>query len=55
MKALLWNFPKRVRSALLNDEMGVTKLAGFLIRNYVDRIKSEYVDGRCRIQFHFDH
>jgi hypothetical protein len=26
-----------------------------LIRNYVDRINSECVDGRCRIQFHFDH
>ena len=40
---------------LLSDETGVTKLAGFLIRNYVDRINSECVDGRCRIQFHFDH
>jgi NCS2 family nucleobase:cation symporter-2 len=40
---------------LLSDEREVTKLAGFLIRNYVDRINSEFVDGRCRIQFHFDH
>jgi len=40
---------------LLSDEREVTKLAGFLIRNYVDRINSECVDGRCRIQFHFDH
>jgi xanthine permease XanP len=40
---------------LLSDERGVTKLAGFLIRNYVDRITSECVDGRCRIRFHFYH
>jgi NCS2 family nucleobase:cation symporter-2 len=40
---------------LLSDEREVTKLAGFLITNYVDRINSECVDGRCRIQFHFDH
>jgi xanthine permease XanP len=40
---------------LLGDERAVTKLAGFLIRNYVNRITSECVDGRCRIQFHFDH
>jgi xanthine permease XanP len=40
---------------LLSDERAVTKLAGFLIRNYVDRITSECVDGRCRIQLHFDH
>jgi xanthine permease XanP len=40
---------------LLSNEREVTKLAGFLIRNYVDRINSECVDGRCRTQFHFDH
>lgn len=40
---------------LLSDETGVAKLAGFLIRNYVDRITSDCVDGRCRVQFHFDH
>lgn len=40
---------------LLSDESEVTKLAGFLIRNYVDRLKSECIDGHCRIQFHFDH
>jgi xanthine permease XanP len=42
-------------AALLHDEREVTKLAGFLIRNYVDRIHSECVDGHCRIRFHFDH
>jgi xanthine permease XanP len=40
---------------LLSDETGVTRLARFLIRNSVGRINSERVDGRCRIQFHFDH
>jgi xanthine permease XanP len=42
-------------AALLRDEREVVKLAGFLIRNYVDRIHSECVGGHCRIQFHFDH
>ena len=29
---------------LLSDETGVTQRAGFLIRNYVDRIRSERTD-----------
>jgi xanthine permease XanP len=54
---VLMEFPQErpTQVDLLSDETGVAKLAGFLIRNYVDRIKSECVDGRCRIQFHFDH
>jgi NCS2 family nucleobase:cation symporter-2 len=50
-------FPRErpTQADLLSDKTGVAKLAGFLIRNYVDRMTSEYVDGRCRIQFHFDH
>jgi NCS2 family nucleobase:cation symporter-2 len=50
-------FPRErpTQADLLGDEAGVAKLAGFLIRNYVDRIKSECTDGRCRVQFHFDH
>ncbi|MGH7798304.1 MAG: uracil-xanthine permease family protein [Candidatus Binatia bacterium] len=56
-EGVLMEFPRErpTQVDLLSDETGVTKLAGFLIRNYVDRIKSDCVDGRCRVQFHFDH
>jgi len=40
---------------LLADENAFIKLSGYLMRHYADRIKSEYKDGRCFIQFHFDH
>lgn len=40
---------------LLEDERAVAKLAGFLIRNYVDRIKSDRINGRCRVQLHLEH
>jgi xanthine permease XanP len=40
---------------LLKDERAVAKLAGFLIRNYVDRVKSDRINGRCRVQFHLEH
>jgi xanthine permease XanP len=40
---------------LLGDERAVAKLAGFLIRNYVDQVKSERINGRCRVQFHLEH
>ncbi|HXV83214.1 MAG TPA: solute carrier family 23 protein, partial [Candidatus Binatia bacterium] len=40
---------------LLGDERAVAKLAGFLIRNYVDRVKSDRLNGRCRVQFHLEH
>jgi NCS2 family nucleobase:cation symporter-2 len=54
---VLMEFPQQrpTQADLLSDETGVAKLAGFLIRNYVDRIKSDWADGRCRVQFHFDH
>jgi hypothetical protein len=54
---VLMEFPRErpTQADVLSDETGVAKLAGFLIRNYVDRIKSDCVDGRCRVQFHFDH
>jgi NCS2 family nucleobase:cation symporter-2 len=53
----LMEFPQErpTQADLLSNETGVAKLAGFLIRNYVDRIKSDCMDGRCRVQFHFDH
>jgi NCS2 family nucleobase:cation symporter-2 len=40
---------------LLGDERAVAKLAGFLIRNYVDRIRSDRINGRSRVQFHLEH
>jgi NCS2 family nucleobase:cation symporter-2 len=40
---------------LLGDERAVAKLAGFLIRNYVDRVKSDRINGRCRVHFHLEH
>ncbi|HEY6366175.1 MAG TPA: solute carrier family 23 protein [Candidatus Binatia bacterium] len=53
----LMEFPiKRPTEAdLLEDERAVAKLAGFLIRNYVDRIKSDRINGRWRVQFHLEH
>ena len=40
---------------LFENERAVAKLAGFLIRNYVDRVKSDRINGRCRVQFHLEH
>ena len=40
---------------LLEDERAVAKLAGFLISNYVDRVKSDRIDGHCRVQLHLEH
>jgi NCS2 family nucleobase:cation symporter-2 len=40
---------------LLEDERAVAKLAGFLIRNYVDRVKSDRINSRSRVQFHLEH
>jgi xanthine permease XanP len=40
---------------LLEDERAVAKLAGFLIRSYVDRVKFDRINGRCRVQFHLEH
>jgi xanthine permease XanP len=40
---------------LLENERAVANLAGFLIRNYVDRVNSDRMDGRCHVQFHFEH
>ena len=53
----LMEFPSErpTEADLLGDERAVAKLAGFLIRNYVDRIKSDRINGRCRVQFHLEH
>ena len=53
----LMEFPSRrpTEDALLADEKAVASLSGFLIRQYADRVRSEVVNGRCRVQLHFDH
>jgi xanthine permease XanP len=53
----LMEFPSRrpTKDALLADEKAFAGLSGFLIRQYADRVKSEVVNGRCRVQLHFDH
>jgi xanthine permease XanP len=53
----LMEFPSARPAAadLLGDGRSVAKLAGFLIRNYVDRVKSDRINGRCRVQFHLEH
>jgi xanthine permease XanP len=56
-RGALMEFPtKRPSEAeILEDEQAVARLAGFLIKNYADRIRSNCHDGKCRVQFHFDH
>ncbi len=44
-----------VEAEILEDEMAVARLAGFLIKNYADKIRSDCQDGKCRVQLHFDH
>jgi xanthine permease XanP len=53
----LMEFPNRrpTEDALLADENAVVGLSGFLIRQYADRVKAKKINGRCRIQMHFDH
>jgi xanthine permease XanP len=53
----LMEFPSRrpTEEALLDDETAVAGLAGYLIRQYADRIKTENENGRCRVHLHFDH
>jgi len=56
-RGALMEFPtKRPSEAeILEDELAVARLAGFLIKNYADRIRSDCDAGQCRVQFHFDH
>jgi xanthine permease XanP len=53
----LMELPSRrpTEDALLADEKAIVGLSGFLICQYADRVKAEMVNGRCRIQMHFDH
>jgi xanthine permease XanP len=56
-RGTLMEFPvKRPSEAdLLLDDNAVAGLAGFLVRNYADRIQSSSTDETCRVQLHFDH
>ncbi len=40
---------------ILESDLGARLLAGFILRRSADRIVSETHDGRCHVQFHFDH
>jgi NCS2 family nucleobase:cation symporter-2 len=53
----LMEFPSRrpTEDPLLDDQDAIASLSGFLIRQYADGIKAENINGRCRIQMHFDH
>ena len=53
----LMEFPssRPTEDALLVDDKAIAGLSGFLIRQYADRVRSEVVNGRCRVQLHFDH
>ena len=54
-KPLVFHVTRPTEADLLRDEESVVKLSGFMIRQYVDAIKSDSKDGYCRIKFHFDH
>jgi len=53
----LMEFPMKRPSEvdLLRDEKAVAGLAGFLVRNYADRIRSSSMNGTCHVELHFDH
>jgi NCS2 family nucleobase:cation symporter-2 len=54
-EAMEFSSRRPTEDALLADEKAVANLSGFLIRQYADRVSSEVVNGRCRVQLHFDH
>jgi xanthine permease XanP len=40
---------------LLEDDNAIFRLSGFIIKNYVDRLRTEAKNGACHVIFHFDH
>jgi NCS2 family nucleobase:cation symporter-2 len=40
---------------LISDTRTTVKLSGFMIMNYVDRLRTELKGDLCRVRFHFDH
>lgn len=39
----------------MGTQAGVAHLAGYMVRQYADRVRIRYKDGACRVQLHFDH
>ncbi len=39
----------------MGRQAGVAQLAGYLIRQYADRVKIREKNGLCRAQLHFEH
>jgi xanthine permease XanP len=39
----------------MGTQSGLTHLAGYLIRQYADRVRIREKNGLCRVQLHFDH
>ena len=39
----------------MGTESGVAHLAGYIIRQYADRVRIREKNGLCRVQLHFDH
>jgi len=54
---LLMDFPavRPTETELMEDESAFIRLSGFLMRKYADKMKSKMSNGRCHVQFHFDH
>lgn len=40
---------------LLEDETGLTRLSGFLMRKSADRVECSEKNGECHVRFHFNH
>jgi xanthine permease XanP len=51
------SFPDRAPSTeeILDTESGQHRLAGFIIRQFTDRVGVEEKDGRVTITFRYDH
>ena len=46
---------KPSQSELLEDRAAVFNLSSLIVRQYVDRMKTECKNGKCRVFFHFEH
>ena len=40
---------------LLEEDGALSRLSGFLIRKYVQKIRIEEKDGKCQVRFNFEH
>jgi NCS2 family nucleobase:cation symporter-2 len=39
----------------MGTQAGIAHLAGYIIRQYADRVRIREKNGLCRVQLHFDH